>query len=294
MRKPFRILVFLFLLVWTTAAHAEIVVADSLEWMIAGSDVVVRGTISQVDRDKGFFIDEVWDKVTIKVAEIFKGEKKKEFHFIMTLTKRSGDPEPPRLAAGKMEYLFFLVKSERHKTKGPQAFADLQWTLPDRRHPMLNLSENDCDLMVTIDLKVLTRTKEVLNAVRAIAKKSPAGPGKIGLIGVPVETEAFKKLWRRSGVLLHIPIDGRLKAQAKKWLNSKDSEHRVQGAMALRYFKSEDNIRLMKNLLQDMLNWTTMTNQGTFRVFPIRRAAFNALAEWGIAVKEPVLEERIK
>jgi len=58
-------------------ARGEIVGADSIEWIVTNSDVVVRGTVVEVVRGQGFFVDEVWDKVTIQVAETLKGENRK-------------------------------------------------------------------------------------------------------------------------------------------------------------------------------------------------------------------------
>ena len=61
-------------------AAAEINMADSIEWVAADSDLVVRGKVTAVAKRKGPG-DVVWYDVTFGVAETLKGAPRKSVKF---------------------------------------------------------------------------------------------------------------------------------------------------------------------------------------------------------------------
>ena len=48
-----------------------------------------------------------------------------------------------------------------------------------------------------------------------------------------------------------VPIDERLERQARRWIDSDHAEWRVQGAAALRYFRSDRTIAALKALADE-------------------------------------------
>lgn len=61
------------------------------------------------------------------------------------------------------------------------------------------------------------------------------------------------------------------------------------------HFKSDQNIELLKSLLNDPDFSTTSTGDGQNRrrVYNVRQSAFDVLQSWGIKVEKPVVEESL-
>ena len=68
---------------------------------------------------------------------------------------------------------------------------------------------------------------------------------------------------------------------------------REDAVKSLRTFKSDDNIALLKSLLSDVTIRNENRPDGEFRVYFIRRAAYDVLSEWGTKVEKPPIEERV-
>jgi HEAT repeat protein len=71
---------------------------------------------------------------------------------------------------------------------------------------------------------------------------------------------------------------------------------REEGARALQFFKSDDNVAALKKLLQDPSFVTRVKQEGerlieTHRDYRVREAAFATLKSFGIEVPEPILTE---
>jgi len=279
------------LILQVKTAQAEIVVADSVEWVVASSDVILRGKVIEVVRSEGLFIDEVWDKVTIEVAETLRGPKQDKLNFVMRWPKPINSPGPTGLQKSAKELLLFLVRSEEHKKHGPAGLADTVLTLR-RDVGIIDLSVKECEPLPTMDFKLLQRSEDLLKLVREAAQEAPK-PKSI-VLGIPHETEAFRKLWRGSGVVIVVPVNSRLEARAREWYQSKDLVYRVTGIDALGQFQSDDNIRLMKSLLDNAETCEGVSDGKSFRWYPLRIAAYEALQQWGIQVKKPVTKEPVE
>src|SRR5262249_6130026 len=94
-----------------------------------------------------------------------------------------------------------------------------------------------------------------------------------------------------------VPVDAALEKRALKNLKSDDLWLRSEAATALRYFKSEENVKLVKALLGDPATAITLhaaSNAGIEVLdFRVRRKAFETLSYWGIEAQKPVLEETL-
>src|SRR5688572_3329370 len=104
---PKRCALLLVVLLIPTAARGDAVFYESLEWMVADSEVVVRGAVAKVEEKTG----KGWNAVTIQVAETFKGTPKAEVVF----ADRVGLAKSwQALIDEKAEVLVFLVPTTRY------------------------------------------------------------------------------------------------------------------------------------------------------------------------------------
>src|SRR5262249_54510570 len=94
-----------------------------------------------------------------------------------------------------------------------------------------------------------------------------------------------------------VPIDAALEKRARDAIKTNDLWQRAEGIEALAHFKSEENIKLAKGLLDDAATAIALhaeTNAGIeVRDFRVRRKAFETLQYWGIEVPQPILDERL-
>src|SRR5262245_24543070 len=106
-------------------ARAEVIVGESLEWMIADSERVVRGTVVGVDSTPGQGAV-VWDRVTFRVEETLKGDRADEVTF---LVRRLGDENVLlNWRTDRVEVLVGLVQAERYRRDDP-GYGRAPWTL---------------------------------------------------------------------------------------------------------------------------------------------------------------------
>ncbi len=259
------------------AARAEINIADSIEWMTARADVVVRGTIV----DAGYIGEPGTigrTEVTVSVRETLKGRRQRT----VRLNLRS--PSHQALAdwqARKTELLVFLVAAnsvpeELDPPIGP-------WVLAD---PIAELgSERFYDMR----FDVLSKRAEVLATIRAAAHSTATRSHRID---VPYDAPAFAALYGGSAVWLTVPVDANLEALAQAWLSSKDLLQREEAIRALGHFRTGSNIRRIEKLLFDP-DFAVVTAAGAapVRRYLARAAAHKVLTDWAVAHGTPVIEE---
>jgi hypothetical protein len=79
---------------------------------------------------------------------------------------------------------------------------------------------------------------------------------------------------------------------------SEDYQRRCEGARALRYFHSDENIARAKALLEDVgysvLRQAEHNDGVEVRVFGVRGAAYETLKYWGIDVEKPVMKQAVR
>jgi hypothetical protein len=284
--QPFCLTVGLLLLTAHVTDGAPILV-ETLDWVIADADLVVRGTLTDFDRvrDKNELI---WSTATIKVADTYKGEKKDEIKMIAAHKSRFASDKLSDLAKEKKEVLLCLVKSERYKAKSAD-YVGQPWALRisegEIDHAAVELSGDSGAFVIVMDARVLARKDDILKAAAAAGKgaKTPTQ----GRVRAPASAEVVRKLSDGGPAWLLAPIDGRLEETAKDWLKTKELDFRLEGAKTLKLFKSDGNIALLKGLLEDPQSKT----DGKTKSYPIRKAAYEVLQEWKVEVKQPVIEE---
>lgn len=275
------------LLLTAQSTLAAPILVETLDWVIADADLVVRGTLADFDRvrDKEELI---WSTATIKVAETYKGEKKDEVKMIAAHKSRFASDKLSDLAKEKKEVLLCLVKSERYKSRGAD-YATQPWALRtpagEIDHTVVDLSGEAGTFVIVMDGRVLARKEDILKAATAAGKETKT-PTQ-GRVRAPASAEVVRKLADGGPAWLLAPIDARLEETAKEWLKAKELDFRLEGAKTVKLFKSEGNIALLKGLLEDPQSKT----DGKTKSYPIRKAAYDVLKEWGVEVKQPLIEE---
>jgi hypothetical protein len=133
-------------------------------------------------------------------------------------------------------------------------------------------------------------------------RRTPAGVRRIHTFGLKVPRELvggteWEKYYGTGGhLVLSVPADGRLEKRAWDYLRSENFSTRAEGARALRYFKSDENVARVKPLLKDpgrYIREHAEEGKGSEAVYVVRYAAYETLKAWGIDVEKPVLREDV-
>ncbi len=248
---------------------------QTIEWLAADADVVVHATILDVILRQ----DSYWTRARARSIEAIKGEVPKEFEFAV-----HGETKLLSRYRGR-EVLLFLRAKERHSSQQDDPSPSTR-VLPHLTFgwAVIGLDENPNDFAVTMDFAVLTRPGPILEAARSGVKHSSGRPRpkSYQVITVPSGTEIGERVNGFNGPSMTLPLDDRLEPKALEWVRSPNPDIRLEGVVALRRFRSEGNIAVLKALLSD-----PYCSGGRYHV---RTGAFNVLTGWGIECGRPVLD----
>ena len=143
------------------------------------------------------------------------------------------------------------------------------------------------------DFTLLSTGKEVLRAAKQAIARTPPGVRRTYTIKLsfPAEVypEALRKFSVEYAVLGHIPVDRQLEKMAQTTIDSQDPTVRHNAAKILRYFPSQQNVALLKSLLNDPAQ---SDYNEVEKLYYIRNEANEALKRIGVEVQKPVLLER--
>jgi hypothetical protein len=268
-----------------SAASAEVAVGESIEWVIADSERVVIGKVVKVETVAQHEV------ATVEVTKTIRGEHEPKVTFL--LRRYHGIVAKGWLEDGE-PILFCLVGNDKPKGRDelPKGY---DWVLrQDGNHPSAVLlgkakrqGPGPIDVF-TRDFGVLTEPAAILKHVEVYAKSIPNNwKKKHTVLRAPSESAVYKKLWSGSAVLLMVPVDPQLETQGRQWCKSDSVETRVRGAKVLGNFKNDENVKILRPLLQDAGYYT---GDGKRR-FVVRAAAYDALRSFSVKVEMPILEE---
>lgn len=256
-------------------ASAEINMADSIEWVTADSEVVVRGFAESTAK-----VGDGWD-VTFQIVETVKSGVKGVIHVGVGSWLK-----PDEWVAKKTDLLLFLVPPSRDPDH--KSFAALPYVLRPTHGsgtPAVPLGTTQVYLA---DFGTAITPTDVLAAVRASSRSRATTSQRID---VPLGSAAGKALYGGSSVWMQVPVDAQLEKRANVWMTDSNAQIRVQGVQAIGHFRSADNIARVTKLLADPGTWTETGDAGKFRVYPVRKAADEALTAWGISHARPTTRE---
>lgn len=265
-------------------AAAEINVVDSLEWIAADSDAIVRGEVTAVASRPGPG-QVVWYDVTVRVDEAVKGAATGT---LQVTVRDLGALAPAAWQQQHRELLLFLVHGARRADDDP-AFARVGWTLRRGDGAALRLDGTAPDRAYTADFAVLDTRAAVLDATRASAASAARRSFRVD---VPFDAPAFKALWGGSAVWMYLPVDAHLEQRALGWVASPDVAVRAQAVAALAFFPGPRHTALLRRLLADPgFATVTASGQAPVRRYLVRAEAHRVLTRWRRRHPVPVIEE---
>jgi hypothetical protein len=267
----------------TAQAQPSFYRAMSVETMVLNSDVVLVGRVVDVSEEKNF------NEATIAVEGTLRGKHQARKHVrfpdnIWQLGVGAYDVKDLRKLQVDAPRLLVAIRGE------PAAQVCGMIYLTDQ-----NMRTGGADAVYKADLSTLKNPAELLRVVKETLRGSP-GVKRIDTfqLTVPIKGGYYD---RGGSTTVEVPVDGSLEEKAITYLASKERWRRTEGVAALKYFKSDENVARLKEMLSDAayIRVTAESNFGVeVRCYTVRKAAFVTLQYWGIAVKEPVVEEKIK
>jgi hypothetical protein len=269
---------------------------DSIEWMVADSTVVVRGTIVDVQTEREGEYGE-WQIVTVRTDELLKGEKPTALKFAVDA---SGSRDRiSQWHKNARPLIMFLDESRKLAARfagvsGLTGRRLIRFPLAPRtgyvKDSFLELTPDSRTPAFSWSLRPIEKPDDLLQAVKAaIAESREPGPLFACSIRLPEHGNMD---------FLSVPVDPRLEAAALRWIGSKQFDYRTEGAKALLYFQSPANAELLKRLLNDP-DFVTLVKEekgrtvNEARIFEVREAAWQVLEAWGVEVPRPVIREPI-
>jgi hypothetical protein len=308
--------------------------ATSIEGLVAESVVVVRAQVTDVVRNpvKG---REWREAVTLKVTETLKGPPEGSLKFVHYYSFDSNIFGAWK-DAGREHLYFFASNDHDPKHAKPNDFAaryPLTLTRVVRLGPIVPAEKNYGPPgqglwplpLFTLDLKVIGEPEALLTATRAAALEG-RGREKAEMHRLDVPHVVMSKTGQVGDAnALFLPVDQHLEDLARRiirspgdyitpadfrpaiddasrknnanWLRISRDLLRAEAVKALRHFKSDENIALLKPLLNDpaTLKGTQFDGEKQIKLgreYYIRKAAYETLRDWGVPVAEPVLREK--
>ncbi len=239
---------------------SEYITVESLEWMAADCQVIVRGTV--LDSESNYTT-----VIRFRVEESIKGDLISGA--VLTLESLRGRTDPAHSGdVYRGDKAIFFLKENR-------GFDSKKYPLRPRwREGTINLSRTGYTFAVLMDCTRLTDPQKIMTEVRS-ASRFNIDPAK-----KPVLVASSTLLENACFVL---PPDDRTEKLARNWLENKRIDYRVLGVRALHDFKSDQNVALARRLLYDT---QTSSPRGVGKwqagFFAVRVEAQNLLNDWKI------------
>jgi hypothetical protein len=260
---------------------------QSIELIAAESDAMVRGTIVEIkhlEPERADYYPYRF-KLAIHVTETLRGPKTDA----ISVTVEGFNPKFDAWRKQSTELLFSL-----QNWVGPDP--PCRFALRPGLSSIIELDGNGPGV-VTMDFRVLTERAEILKAARgAVAAVHDGGEKKRHRLLPPSSADVTIKLGTEFSVMyVWMPVDQRLEERGQGWARSRSVDYRALAPEALRPFKSDKNIAILKGLLADHWHrdFIDAKGKGT-RVYPARLPAYVVLKHWGVKVEKPVTEVPVR
>ena len=259
--------------------------AESLECLVTNADLVFVGTITDFGHDTLPMEGDVRD-ATFAIMETLKQnifEDDPQPSIKLRVRRRAS-----LLGSWKGQSVRLLVASRNDIPEGTKVFA------------LVPGSEE----FFTADFQLLRDPEDVIHAARETVKQGLPGVKRMHSFALRVPDEViaetkWNEYYKTGGHLsLDVPVDRQLEKRARDFVRTESYSRRTEGALALRYFKSDENIAILKTLLTDP-KWAYFKhpsqNGGVeIRHYGVRQNAYQTLKSWGIDVPEPMIREEVR
>lgn len=279
------------------AARAMSWVGESLELNVSDAELVVVATIEATEN-----AGQANETVTLRIKDVLKSPTDLTMSKTLSAVPRFDDDRNLKAwRKDKAELLVCLVKAERYRVKVDRRPMVAAWAIrrgisietgeipldgkPDRRAPTLDFVflKNGEDIR---KLAVDVITEDARHQTPRMADGSFPSIG----VNVPADSPMNRELHTKSTNALLVPLTTRAEVAARRWVNAADPFSRMNAIQVLSHFKSDQNIALLKSLLNDPNAQYRVAGDRTITTYPVRAAAVKALRAWGID-SDAVIEE---
>ncbi|MFI5385276.1 MAG: ankyrin repeat domain-containing protein [Fimbriimonadales bacterium] len=243
--------------------------AESIDVHILNSEAIVVGRIMRFEGRGEFFQKR---RVTVKVDETLKGSPSQEVSTTVFAI-------PKELRNWQMHSTRFLLFVQSIGDYRPSVLIDLD-------NPKLSVTRED--------FKPIREPEDLLNYIREVVRSHPGVTSiDIEILSVPDDAHPGSRPRR-----LIVPADARLEEMAREWITAnRDEATIIRGLGALRHFKSERNIALVRPLLASgifEIERSAEENYGIeLRRFVVREAAYNLIEQWKVTIPKPEIHESV-
>jgi len=269
------------LLVSLPAILGEVIVGESLEWLIESSSGIAVYRVSALKTvEKRPTRDRV--KVEAAVETRLSGTAPERVTFEVVERPGAG---PARRTEKNDEFLVFFRAGDAERLDESPLYP-------------INLSSPPVSgflrIAITGSFEVLDTKEKILNFVRArlTIKERGERPKRV-MVDVPVSSPAFRALWHGSSCSLVVPADRGLRKRLLDQINSNDVHRRAGAARLLSAYDDPESIRALKSLLNDA-ETVLLENEklgglllSRTRHYPARSAAQESLRELGVSFTGP-------
>lgn len=266
---------------------------ESLEWMMASSDLVLCGTLASVTNERDDD-DSTWHQVEFLVAETLKGTPQRTVRFVV---EGSGRNELVWWREQQRSMVVFLndsrqVASTMAGSSGLSGRRYLQFPYAARsghcERSFVDLGADSAEPVYSLSLDRRRGSDQILPVLKAAAK-----------VEVPARLPSCTVAIPGSGQLskLTIPVDDRVEAAARQWAKSSETDARQAAVIVLQYFQSPTNVDVLRGLLKDPGSFILEVSDGgapqklECRYYPVRHSAYKVLQAWGVDVSRPIYQE---
>lgn len=273
-------------LIASVQAHAQPLSphAESIESTVANADLVFIAKLvdfrggEQTDGIKGH-------EVTIAIEETLKMDA-----FTVEPYRRLGlhIPRPASVLADWKERSCRLLVA--YNDYAPKATT------------VIELVQGKMEVM-TANLTLLRDPEDVIQAARETVRRMPAGVKRMHTFRLQVPREIvtgtkWEPYYDTGGHLrLSVLVDKQLEKRAHDYVRSESGQKRGEGVRALMYFKSDENIALVRPLLDDpqvTYLHPAEKHKGAVRVYGVRYEAYRTMKSWGMDVEKPVIRAEVR
>ena len=167
-----------------------------------------------------------------------------------------------------------------------------------RHNQVVPLDTENLEAM-TADFTLLRTPESVIKATKKAIRDTPANLRRVHTCDFTVPAEIVKGTqWEQYWSLrVGIPVNDQLEKRVLQWIHAKDQTRRLEAVKALRYFRSNENILLARELLKDSeVTWEQDKGDDSGvkeRFYGIRNLAYETLQIWGVDVEKPVISEEV-
>ena len=225
----------------TAQAQPSFYRAMSVEAMVLNSEVVLVGKLVDVSKEEKF------NEATIAVEDTLRGKHQARQHVrfpdnIWQLGVGAYDVKDLRKLQVDAPRLLVAMRGE------PAQVCGLIY-LTEQNLAEQNMRTGGADAVYKADLTTLQKPADLLRVAKETLRSSP-GVKRIDTfpLTVPIKGGYYD---RGGSTTVEVPVDGSLEKKAIPYLASKERWRRTEGAAALKYFKSEENVARLKEMLSD-------------------------------------------